>query len=96
MKSKRKPLLVSIIIAAIHCIIGNMMGIYSSGVNILDYIFLPYTFISGTSSLVGWDNLSVIFEIISFIIMIPVFYILTASGKSILRTIRNGLIKHRG
>jgi hypothetical protein len=63
----------AIITAAIHCIIGNLIGIYTDAEGVLGIVFLPYTFIAGMSDFAGWDLLSFVFEILAFCFMIIVF-----------------------
>jgi hypothetical protein len=65
---------IAFIIALMHCMISNVVGAYSNGDGLLYYLFLPYAFISGMSSLVGWDLLSIILEVLAFGLMIIVFY----------------------
>lgn len=66
----------AILIAVIHCIIGNMIGISISN---LDYvplwiIFFPYSYIAGLSEFAGWGMFSIIFEIGSLFLTTAFFY----------------------
>jgi hypothetical protein len=74
MNIRRSAFKITILIALIHCIIGNIIGAFSDGLGILEYLFLPYTFIAGLSAFAGWDFLSVILEVGSFVLMTLLFY----------------------
>jgi hypothetical protein len=65
--------MVSIVITLVHFIIGNIVGHYSFG-DVIDIIFLPYSFIAGMSNFAGWDSLSYVLEAISLIIVFIIVY----------------------
>lgn len=73
MNGKTKKLLVASFIALDHLILGNIVGIYSDSM-ILGIAFLPYSFIAGQSSFHGWDGLSLLLEIVSFVFFFGVAY----------------------
>jgi len=62
-----------ITIALFHCIAGNIIGVSDVPV-FIQTLFLPYSFISGMSSFAGWDELSLILEVVSFGIMTMIIY----------------------
>ena len=64
---------ISSLITIIHFIIGNIIS-HQSVIIIIEIIFLPYTFIAGLSNFAGWDTLSYILELGSFIIIFAIVY----------------------
>ncbi len=40
----------------------------------MESVFLPYSFIAGMSNFAGWDFLSIILEIVGFVIMTFIFF----------------------
>jgi hypothetical protein len=73
-----KPFHKTLLIALIHLILGNLIGIYFEGsnivVNILGVIGLPYSFVAGLSVFAGWDWLSLVFELLGFGFMLILIY----------------------
>lgn len=66
-------------ISVIYFCIGNIVGyeIYSGIIedrSLLSYLFFPYNFTWGLSSLAGVDGLTFIFIVIAFLILLAVFY----------------------
>jgi len=71
-KLRNSALRITIVITIIHCILGNLIGIYWN--NPIGFLFLPYSFIAGMSSFAGWDKLSLILELTSLPVMGLIFY----------------------
>lgn len=76
---------IAIIFTLVHCIIGNVIGIYSSGQSFWAYLFLPYSFISGMSEFAGWDELSIVFEILALFVSFLIFYTIVLSISYLFR-----------
>jgi len=73
MKIRNSALKIAIVIAVLHCLLGNIVG-DKSGNSFVQIIFLPYSFIAALSNYAGWDFLSIVFEIGGLILMTLVFY----------------------
>ena len=75
-----KPLRKTLLIAFIHFVIGNLIGIHFSGSNTVEdtliIIGLPYSFIAGLSDFADWAWLSLVFEVIAFWLMCVLIYTL--------------------
>jgi uncharacterized membrane protein len=76
MTEKNNNFKVAFLIAFVHCIIGNVIGMSLIDNSFLETIFLPYTFIVGLSQFAGWDWFSVILQIFSLLLMTLIFYLL--------------------
>jgi hypothetical protein len=77
MKLLDKAFRFAIIVSIIHCILGNLIGgSYNTSSKFLEFIFLPYSFIAGMSNFAGWDSLSIILEVLGFIFMTFIFYLI--------------------
>ena len=74
MSIRNNALKITILCAFLHCVTGNLIGIYADWSSVLGYLFLPYTFISGWAEFAGWGIATLILELGSFAIMIAVFY----------------------
>ena len=74
MKLRENGLKTAFLITTIHCIVGNYIGMSNLNFPVLEVIFLPYTFIAGMSQYTGWGILSLVLEILSFILMTLIFY----------------------
>lgn len=79
MKIRLTSIQIALLISSLYFFLGNIVGYFMSVSilnveNILVYIFYPYTVIWGACSMVGWDALAFIFEIILFGIMTLVCY----------------------
>jgi hypothetical protein len=75
MKSRKTTFAIAILIAIIHCVLGNLIGAsYNISSNFLEFIFLPYSFIGGLSNFAGWDTLSIVLELIGLVVMTFIFY----------------------
>lgn len=70
---KSNTLKVAFFITIIHFTLGNLLAKWSVS-NIIDVVFIPYTFIAGMSDFAGWDTLSYTLEFVSFIIVFTVVY----------------------
>ncbi len=70
----KRELKIALVFSIIHFIVGNIIGINMINSIFLELIGLPYTFIAGMSQFAGWDYLSLIFEICSFVFMTMLFY----------------------
>jgi hypothetical protein len=73
MKFKGNAIRISIVIAVLHCILGNVIGARSDNI-FIQFIFLPYSFIAGMSDFAGWGFLSVVLELVGLIVMTIIFY----------------------
>ena len=70
---------ITLLIAVIYCILGNVVGylvahLIVSSDGLLCNIFIPYTFNWALSSMVGFDWLSLVLEIIVFLFSFACFY----------------------
>jgi hypothetical protein len=76
--NKNKAKKITLLIASFYCLFGNIIGYILAKSMISDgllcYSFIPYTFIWGLSSLVGFDWLSFVFEIIAFLLSCAIFF----------------------
>lgn len=75
----------SILIAVAHCVIGNVLAFYDVH-EVIEVLFMPYTFIAGMSNFAGWDSLSYALEAVSLIIIFVFVYGIV----SLLRSFRGG------
>jgi len=71
--------IIALFISILYLILGNLVGMQSPFEkypfsDLLEVLFVPYTFIAGLSSFAGWDGLSFLLEAIVFVITIPFFY----------------------
>jgi hypothetical protein len=62
----------TLLFSAIHLIVGNIVGAYSDN-EILNLLFFPYSLISNLSAGYRWSWVSILFEVIGFIIMTSIF-----------------------
>ena len=76
MKQKLSAVQLAVVIAIIHCIAGNLVGISGPSSGFLLWMFLPYSLIAGLSSLVGWDVFSLLLELLSFGFMTFIFLLI--------------------
>jgi hypothetical protein len=74
MQIRKNALKISLLISFVHCVLGNLIAINITNNTFLDAIFMPYTFIGGLSQFAGWDLFSITLEILSFILMVAIFY----------------------
>ena len=85
MAFRGNTLLIAFALSLIHFIVGNMIGVSQNGsFTLLEFIFLPYSFIAGMSSLLGWDGLSLILEFAGFAFMTLVFYLAVSFGQKMI------------
>ena len=64
---------IPVIIAILHCILGNAVGAKSDN-SFTQAIFLPYSFIAGMSDFAGWGFLSYLLELAGLVVMTIIFY----------------------
>ncbi len=74
MHRRNNSLKIALLLSLIHLIAGNMVGMSVNDHHVLDIVFLPYTFIAGISQFAGWDMVSFVLELGSFLLMTAVFY----------------------
>lgn len=78
-KMKMTAVKITLLIASIYFVIGNIVGysVYINAIsvdNFLVYLFVPYTITWGLSAMVGTDWLSFVFIAIAFVVSFVVFY----------------------
>jgi hypothetical protein len=64
---------IPVIIAILHCILGNAVGAKSDN-TFIQIVFLPYSFIAGISDFAGWGFLSYFLEMAGLAAMTIVFH----------------------
>ena len=70
---------ISLLIATVYFVLGNIVGyaVYTNTIsvdNFLVYLFMPYTFTWGLSAMVGADWLTFVFIAIAFAVSFGIFY----------------------
>ncbi|HEY8898673.1 MAG TPA: hypothetical protein VIM79_27780 [Niastella sp.] len=64
---------IPVLVAILHCILGNAWGAKSDN-TFIQTLFLPYSFIGGMSDFAGWGFLSYFLELGGLAVMIIVFH----------------------